>query len=152
MSKRTHCVQGHEFTPENTYVYTYKKSGYTKRWCKRCRGINGGAAYHRNPIKDWSEEEVKQRHEYERGSRLLRTYGISAEQYDLMFAKQGGLCAICHQPERTKKKKLSVDHNHKTQIVRKLLCHHCNSLLGHAEDKIETLQSAIQYIKDWSTP
>lgn len=32
-SRKTHCVHGHEFTPENTYV----PPGTTKRRCVRCK-------------------------------------------------------------------------------------------------------------------
>jgi len=32
---KTHCPQGHEYTPENTYLWVDKK-GNTHRKCKRC--------------------------------------------------------------------------------------------------------------------
>jgi len=31
--KKTHCPQGHEYTPENTYLR------YNKRYCSKCRGL-----------------------------------------------------------------------------------------------------------------
>jgi hypothetical protein len=31
---------------------------------------------------------------------LRRIYGISAEEYDRMFAQQHVVCAICKRPER----------------------------------------------------
>lgn len=31
--RKTHCVRGHEFTPENTYKY------YTRRMCRTCRRV-----------------------------------------------------------------------------------------------------------------
>lgn len=33
---QTHCKHGHEFTPENTYVYTNSRSGYRQRACVAC--------------------------------------------------------------------------------------------------------------------
>lgn len=33
-ARKTHCSNGHEFTPENTRVYTYK--GRTGRACRTC--------------------------------------------------------------------------------------------------------------------
>jgi hypothetical protein len=39
---KTHCVNGHEYTPENTY---YKDDGY--RRCCECRKIYDRAAYWR---------------------------------------------------------------------------------------------------------
>jgi hypothetical protein len=100
-------------------------------------------------VGDWSAERVLRKHEKERDHRLRRNYGISTDQYDLMFQEQAGLCAICRSPETTKKKTLSVDHDHETGTTRKLLCHHCNSLLGHAKDNVGILQSAIQYLKGY---
>ena len=34
-SNKTHCVAGHEFTPENTYVYRWKRSSI-RRVCRAC--------------------------------------------------------------------------------------------------------------------
>lgn len=39
---QTHCLRGHEFTPENTY-YSRMKKGYLHRDCRQCK-----AAYQRN--------------------------------------------------------------------------------------------------------
>lgn len=35
---RTHCIHGHEFTPENTRVYT-RTNGKTQRSCRECYRI-----------------------------------------------------------------------------------------------------------------
>ncbi len=35
LAKRTHCANGHEFTPENTHTRT-NSSGWTVRHCRRC--------------------------------------------------------------------------------------------------------------------
>ena len=40
-----------------------------------------------------------------------------------------------------------IDHCHATGNVRGLLCMACNSMLGYAKDNIQTLSSAIQYLK-----
>lgn len=41
-SRKTHCVRGHEFTPENTYL-----ASNGGRNCRECRRINGRNLYHR---------------------------------------------------------------------------------------------------------
>lgn len=69
---------------------------------------------------------------------LERRVGITLETYDEMFASQGGLCAICNQPETRRHKngelfRLAVDHCHKTDEVRALLCGRCNTMLGQIE-------------------
>lgn len=70
---------------------------------------------------------------------LLRLYGLTLADYGRMLEAQGGVCAICSQPERRKRGDgsacpLSVDHDHATGDVRGLLCHSCNVRLGHVED------------------
>jgi len=83
------------------------------------------------------------------GAEIKRRYGCTLEQYNEMLVAQGGRCAVSgtlHNPAE-KKGRLYVDHDHKTGKVRQLLCGACNSLLGYAEDKIETLEAAIAYLK-----
>lgn len=46
--------------------------------------------------------------------RLLRTYGITWDEYQSMLAKQGGGCAICKKVPENGQRKLAVDHCHRT--------------------------------------
>lgn len=83
-------------------------------------------------------------------------YDLSAEGYDLLLQKQGGVCAICGQPERLKStngsgeiaKDLSVDHCHDTGQIRGLLCRSCNFALGHMEDDPHRFRVAAQYLEN----
>lgn len=66
--------------------------------------------------------------------------------------QQGDLCAICNSPETTKGRSgkiwnLSVDHCHKTGKVRALLCTKCNILIGTANENLEILRAAIEYLQ-----
>jgi hypothetical protein len=70
---------------------------------------------------------------------------MSNADYDAMYERQGGRCAICEQ--HRPKQKLVVDHNHKTGNVRKLLCLHCNTLIGYAREDIAILLSAVAYLQ-----
>ena len=70
-------------------------------------------------------------------------------KYELLDA-QKGLCAICHKASKSNKM-LALDHNHKTGELRELLCMNCNLMLGLIHEDIETLQSAINYLKKWET-
>lgn len=75
----------------------------------------------------------------------LQKYGITAEQYNQMFATQDGVCAICGRPPKTKR--LHVDHDHKTGKIRSLLCMMCNTKLGIIENP---KKEYLDYIKYWS--
>ena len=85
----------------------------------------------------------------DRGYHLSR-YGISVSDYNSMFIKQNGCCLGCGTHQMDLKKRLCVDHCHKTDIVRGLLCQPCNSLLGMAKDNVETLSNLIKYLTNFS--
>lgn len=50
LNRKTHCLQGHEFTPENTRV-SVDKHGDTHRTCKTCERERHRLEWHRNPQK-----------------------------------------------------------------------------------------------------
>ena len=81
--------------------------------------------------------------------RWIKTYGITAQEYDLIYAEQNGRCFLCRRATGAGKKKLSVDHDHVTGMVRGLLCTPCNrNVLGHARDEIEFFDRCIEYLTD----
>jgi len=78
---------------------------------------------------------------------LKRIYGISLEDYMLMFERQNGRCAICsHVFDIKYKKNIHVDHCHRTGKVRGLLCSLCNAGLGNFKDNQEFLRNAASYL------
>lgn len=80
-----------------------------------------------------------------RNRRIEDTYGLTVEDYDLLFAAQDGKCAICGG---VRKQKLSVDHCHKTLAIRGLLCRLCNGrLLTAARDSPDILRRAADYLE-----
>lgn len=81
--------------------------------------------------------------EYELARRLWSQYRLTYEDYLELVQKQDNLCGICF-------KELDppyVDHCHETGLVRGLLCHNCNTLLGHSKDDIVILRNAISYLQ-----
>lgn len=78
---------------------------------------------------------------------LLTKYNINIYEYYKMLKRQKGRCYICHKKNKNKKR-LGLDHNHKTKRIRHLLCNNCNTLLGLAKENIRTLQNAINYLKE----
>ena len=82
-------------------------------------------------------------HSAERKAYMLsRNYGLSESEYLSMIERQGGACAICKRADVD----LHIDHNHKTSAVRGLLCPPCNWGIGHLQDNIDILRSAIEYL------
>jgi hypothetical protein len=82
-------------------------------------------------------------------SSKLREWGvkITTKQLEELFNNHNGLCDICGQPENYKgRKRLSVDHCHKTLKIRGLVCNRCNVLLGMSLDNPETLLKAVAYL------
>jgi len=68
---------------------------------------------------------------------------LTFEQYKLLCNLQNNKCAIC---KRIPKRSLAVDHNHKTNEFRGLLCFHCNAALSHVNDSQEVLRRMIWYL------
>lgn len=58
--------------------------------------------------------------------RLKTRYGLSVAQYDELFEKQEGKCALCGKHQSELKTRLAVDHDHQTSEIRSLLCGYCN--------------------------
>jgi uncharacterized CHY-type Zn-finger protein len=75
----------------------------------------------------------------------LRQYNLTPDCYYEMLDNQNGLCAICGT--KPDKKRLEVDHCHKTGLVRGLLCHICNTGLGYFHDSTDKLEVAIKYLE-----
>ena len=89
---------------------------------------------------------------YQQNHKFQTRYNISLNDFNKLFQKQNGVCAICGKPElstncKGKIRNLSVDHNHKTGQVRGLLCGNCNTGFGSFQENISILKSAIKYAR-----
>lgn len=107
--------------------------------------------HNRKRYKDGKEVWCK---DCRRDNRRVYKYGISSKQYEEMKKKQNDKCAICdrHESElnldgNKKFFPLCIDHSHKTNKVRGLLCHECNRAIGLFKDKIEIIKSALVYLQ-----
>lgn len=94
-----------------------------------------------------------------RSTHILRSYGLTDAKYEEMLAAQGGVCAICHQPETRKRAdgelfQLAVDHDHSCcsgrrtcgKCIRGLLCWECNNMIGKIEKHVGDLQVLADYL------
>jgi hypothetical protein len=85
---------------------------------------------------------------YNREANLLIRYNLTLEAYRALEEVQNFCCKICgtHKSD-TPHGVLDVDHDHKTGLIRGLLCHACNKALGLFKDNTTSLLKAIQYLK-----
>jgi len=99
-----------------------------------------------------SKWTIAERQKRARGNLLMTKFGMTVDEYDSILKRQGGVCAICLNPEtwlysRTGEvKRLAVDHCHTTGKVRGLLCVACNTSLGKFKDDTAILLRAVDYL------
>ena len=62
---------------------------------------------------------------YNPSKKTLEKYGLTKADFNKLWEKQSGLCAICEETLYIP----HIDHNHKTGKVRGLLCTSCNTRL-----------------------
>lgn len=111
------------------YSAKANKDGLEHR-CKQCKYISTTTSPNRKTVM-WR-------------SNIKTRYGLTEDMYNKILQAQGGVCAGCKQP--CKRGKLSVDHDHKTNKVRGLLCRGCNSALGNVLDNPQTLWNLAEYL------
>ena len=139
-----------------------KKVVWSKRRCKNCydkylkrgnpeyrkRQIQNAKRWH---IENWSrvlshKKKWSKNHPEARWQRSIKQkYGINREQYIAIFNSQNGKCYICRR--EPKKRRLNVDHCHKTNVIRGLLCFRCNYGLSWFSDDIAFLKRAIEHLQ-----
>jgi hypothetical protein len=144
-------VCGEVLTEKNWYWYFNESRDHISLicktcWCKRKRDWNKN-----NPLK--AKAITHRAHlnhkEEDREKNYLRSYGITIKDYNELFLKQDGKCAVCGSETVGRKtdKNFIIDHDHKTGKVRGLLCHKCNAILGMAQDNIKIFEEAIEYLR-----
>lgn len=89
--------------------------------------------------------EVRRRKAANHEKRVQETYGLAKGEYAQLYEFQVGHCAICRRATGASRK-LSVDHDHETGDVRGLLCRPCNTMLGHARDRVDFFNRAALYL------
>lgn len=89
--------------------------------------------------REWHRRNPGKQHGYHK----LCLYGITSIQFKALTIAQQHRCAVCR-----KRKKLCVDHCHKTGVVRMLLCTQCNLALGHLYDDPKLLERAAKLLRN----
>ena len=91
----------------------------------------------------WYRKNQQREYLKNRNRIMIKSYGLSLEAYNALFDTQNGLCKICGC---TSKRRLAVDHCHKTGRIRGLLCFKCNMGLGYFQDNKDLLIKASEYL------
>lgn len=98
--------------------------------------------------KRWYREHKDTTHR----DRMLKRFGITVADYEMLLKKQMGRCAICRTkaplpPYSPAKKRFAVDHCHRTGRVRGILCGRCNSGVGQFRDSPNLMRAAARYLE-----
>ncbi len=80
-----------------------------------------------------------------RKRKLKRNFDLTIEEYDTLLQSQGGVCAICQLPPDWRA--LAVDHDHKTGLVRGILCYKCNVGIGMLNEDLVRIDRAATYLR-----
>lgn len=119
------------------------KSGYTQ--CLDCHKARN-RAYQKTHRRSYPYNKTPAFKLYSLRWQLKKRYGLTLEDYNRMLAEQGNVCAICQLPPKPERR-LTVDHCHKTTIVRGLLCDACNVGIEKFKENPETMGRAIAYCR-----
>jgi hypothetical protein len=118
------------------------KREYNNQWYKE------HPEYNRVKTQKWRDQhpgyaqEFKQKNPNYHRKYTLKKYGLTIEDFEELANHQNLLCAICGR-----ERKLHVDHDHSSGMVRGLLCQPCNTSLGHFNERVQTLSDSITYLQ-----
>ena len=118
--------------------------------CTKCKQIKSKDNFYKKQY--WCKDCFKS---LIRNNYLQRLYKISSNDYDDLLEAQNFGCAICgkkddtYLPLHNHSKMLAVDHCHKTNTIRGLLCENCNRGLGLFKDNKNLLKQAIEYLNQF---
>lgn len=132
---------------ETSFYKKLKGKDGLSSYCKRCDCIliSNRTKDRNRGVKGGKVAKIRDK-DYFRNVGLRNLYGITLEDYNQIFAEQNGSCLICGKSQLELKKRLHVDHDHKTGKIRGLLCNSCNQGLGYFKDNKESLLKAIKYL------
>lgn len=107
--------------------------------------------------KELNKEKVKKRIKkykkldpnYYRKINLKKNYKISLQEFNKLSKNQNNKCAICLLHKNKLKRGLFVDHCHKSNKIRGLLCGKCNASIGLMNENIFIFKNAIKYLMQY---
>lgn len=131
------CGSCNQIKSLNHFSNSLKRKDGASGWCKNCENTKKQTKY-KNRIRNSN----------------LKKYGINNDQYLELLRLQHYKCKICEVGineapgvGRSLGGVLCVDHDHKTNKIRGLLCSRCNTGLGLFYDDVLNLKNAIKYLE-----
>lgn len=123
-------------------------------YCMECQRATTRAwqAANADKVREYNARRYADKKKRDHRQWWLRLYKLTPEDYERLLDAQGGVCAVCQQPERYvdartgEPRRLAVDHCHSTNRVRGLLCGSCNRGLGQFKDDSNLLRRAAAYL------
>jgi hypothetical protein len=114
--------------------------------CKDCEPGSKRPAPHPGPRCATHHRAFKRQQKANNHDRMVvKVYGIEPGEYERMYEEQGGVCFICRRANgRTKR--LAVDHDHDTGLVRGLLCGPCNKFVGYVRNSADAFRRGAAYL------
>ncbi len=123
-----------------------------KRYYRKLRSTEEGKLLNREGSKAYYEknrEIMSERQRVYARNKLAEDHALKNDWYEKQLAYQGGHCALCPARPGTpdhKRGRLHLDHNHKTGMLRGLLCFRCNHSLGWLEKLSDNREKLAQYM------
>lgn len=142
-------------------ISEFKKEGHTAAKCKSCREEITAIKELKSKGNKLFFKSVRQAVEENKGiveiaennrhkAPVVAVYKLKHSIYTELMEQQQNKCAICkiELPTLSKRgrKNHNIDHDHRNNQVRGLICTACNMGLGAFKDNIETIQNALLYL------
>lgn len=94
-------------------------------------------------VETWQKQVEVRKKEGAFSRKRAQKYGLTVEELKKLLEDANGLCTICRNPPH---RWLVIDHCHRSNEVRGVLCELCNQALGLFKDDISSLENAIKYL------
>lgn len=130
---------GREMTLPKQRKILQAKTG--KRYCVYC-----------NKYKKIEEFDQSRKHMCKlcrRNIAIKNKYHVNSQDYDELLKKQKGKCALCKTRNTGNKNNFfDIDHNHRTNKIRGLLCNICNRfIIGNIEKRKISIVRLTKYLE-----
>ena len=126
-------------SPSHFHFRKGKKGPSKQPYCKPCQ---------RHQLQRWRKanvELVKQHNKKSEPQRRRRTHRLSVQAEQQLYSVHGPRCWVCGAKEETRR--MCIDHDHSTGLVRGLLCMNCNLAIGNFKETPRLMRRGALYVE-----